>query len=132
MANNIAVTLIQIGQPQEALKALKGTAEIFSESGDQRMQAQAIGNEAAAYEAMKQPTKAIELYQRSLRLFDEIGDDEARSYTLQALSRLQLKGGQAFQALDSMQAALDARPRRGWIGRIIQSLLQLPGRWLNR
>jgi tetratricopeptide (TPR) repeat protein len=96
------------------------------------LQAQAIGNEAAVYESLDQTERALELYQRSLRLFDEIDDEEARSYTLQALSRLQLKGGQPFQALDSMQAALDARPRRGLIGRIIKGLLRLPGRLFNR
>jgi len=132
MANNIAVTLIQLNRPQEALEALAGTAAIFAEAGEQRLQAQAIGNEAAVYESLDQTERALELYQRSLRLFDEIDDEEARSYTLQALSRLQLKGGQPFQALDSMQAALDARPRRGLIGRIIKGLLRLPGRLFNR
>jgi hypothetical protein len=48
------------------------------------------------------------------------------------VSRLQLKSGQAFQALDSMQAALDARPRRGLFGRIIQAIMRLPTRLLNR
>lgn len=132
MANNIAVTLIQLDRPQEALEALHGTADLFAEAGEQRLQAQAIGNEASAYEALHDPAKAIALYQRSLTIFDEIGDSDARSYTLQALSRMQLKSGQAFQALDSMQAALDARPKRGLIGRVVQSLLRLPSRWLNR
>lgn len=132
MANNAAVTLLQLDQPQEALQALEGTEQVFAESGEQRLQAQAIGNEASAYEALDQPAKALELYQRSLAIFEELGDDDARSYTLQALSRLQLKSGQAFQALDSMQAALDARPKRGLIGRMMQSLLRLPARWWNR
>jgi tetratricopeptide (TPR) repeat protein len=132
MANNIAVTLIQLNRPQEALAALSGTAELFAEAGEQRLQAQAIGNEASVYEALDVPAKAIALYQRSLSIFDELGDSDARSYTLQALSRMQLKSGQAFQALDSMQAALDARPKRGLIGRMVQNLLRFPSRWLNR
>jgi len=132
MANNISVTLIQLDRPQEALAALAGTAEVFSEAGEQRLQGQALGNEAAAQEALGETEAAIELYRRALDVFEEADDGEARSYTLQALSRLQLKSGQAIEALNSMQSALDARPRRGLVGRMVQRLLRLPYRLLNR
>lgn len=132
MANNSAVTLLKMDRPQEAFDVLSGTTEIFAEAGEQRLQAQSIGNEAAAYEALDRPDAALALYNRALTIFNEIDDEEARSYTLQAISRLQLKSGQALQALDSMQAALDARPRRGFLGRVIQAIMRLPTRWLNR
>ncbi|MCK5317447.1 MAG: hypothetical protein KAJ55_06005, partial [Anaerolineales bacterium] len=59
-------------------------------------------------------------------------DQETRSYILQALSRLQLRGGKPFDALTSMQGALDSQPRRSWRDRILRKLFDLPARLLGR
>src|SRR3990172_10712540 len=52
MANNLSVSLLQAGQAEKALQATLGTEEVFKRSGDLRRQAMAIGNQAAALEAL--------------------------------------------------------------------------------
>jgi tetratricopeptide (TPR) repeat protein len=132
MANNAAVALLQLDQPEAAIEILEGTPQVFANAGNDRLQAQALGNQAAALEALGNRHQAEELYQRALVLFREVGDQESQAFTLQGLSRVQLKDGRALQALDSMQASLEAKPRRGLTGRVIRRLLSLPARFLNR
>ncbi len=132
MANNAAVAYLQMDQPGPALEVLQGTPEVFANDGNTHLQAQALGNQASAYEALGNRQQAEELYQQALDLFRVIGDHESESFILQGLSRVQLKEGRPIQALDSMQAAMEARPRRGLTGRILRRLLSLPARLLNR
>lgn len=131
-ANNLSVAFLQLGRAAEALAALEGTAQVFLDEDDRQRAAEAYGNTAAALEATGDWRSAADTYQRAIDLFSEIGEEEAKSYTLQALSQLQLKHGQAMQAVSSMQASLDARPRRGLKERLMSRLLKLPFRLLGR
>ena len=132
MANNTAVAHLQMDQPGLAIEVLDGTPEVFASTGNTQLQAQALGNQASALEALGDRQQAEQLYQQALVLFTEVGDQESQAFMLQGLSRLQLKEGRPMQALNSMQAALEAKPRRGLPGRIAQRLLSLPARLLNR
>src|SRR5512140_1642332 len=53
MKNNLSVALLQAGSAQEALDAVLGTDEIFAGANDIKRQAMALGNQAAALEALK-------------------------------------------------------------------------------
>ena len=131
-ANNLSVVLLQMDQPHEALEAVQGTPEIFRNTGNQQMDAMALGNLAAALEATGEVRQAEECYLQALECLGESDDQETRSYILQALSRLQLRGGKPFDALTSMQGALDSQPRLSLRDRILRKLFKLPGRLLGR
>ena len=131
-ANNLSVVLLKMDRAREALDAVKETPEIFQHAGNSQMEAMALGNLAAALEATGEVKKAEECYLQALTRLDESDDKETRSYILQALSRLQLRGGKPFDALTSMQGALDSQPRLSWRDRVLRRLFDLPGRLLGR
>jgi tetratricopeptide (TPR) repeat protein len=131
-ANNISVVLLKMDRTQEALDAVKGTPEIFQRKGDSQMEAMALGNLAAALEATGEAKQAEERYIQALTCLEDGDDQETRSYILQALSRLQLRGGKPFDALTSMQGAIDSQTRLSWRDRILRRLFDIPGRLLGR
>ena len=131
-ANNLSVVLLKMDRSFEALDAVRGTPEIFRRAGNSKMEAMALGNLAAALEATGEVKQAEACYNQALSCLDEGNDQETRSYLLQAISRLQLRGGKPFDALTSMQGALDSQPRRSWRDRILRRLFDLPARFLGR
>lgn len=131
-ANNLSVVLLKMDQAHEALEAVQGTPEIFRHAGNQQLEAMALGNLAAALEATGEVKQAEECYLQALECLGESDDQETRSYILQALSRLQLRGGKPFDALTSMQGALDSRPRLSLRDRLLRRLFNLPARLLGR
>lgn len=131
-ANNVSVVLLKMNRTQEALEAVTGTPEIFLQAGDQQREVMALGNLAAALEACGEIQQAEEYYFQALARLEENGDDETRTYLLQALSRLQLRDGKPFDALTSMQGALDSQPRFSLRTRLLRKLFEFPGRLLGR
>ena len=131
-ANNLSVVLLKMDRPHEALEAVRGTPEIFMRAGNQQMEAMALGNLGAALEATGAVQQAEESYMRALERLGESGDQETQSYILQALSKLQLRRGKPFDALTSMQGALDTQPRPSLRNRILRKLFQFPARLLGR
>lgn len=131
-ANNLSVVLLKMDRGEEALEAVKETPEIFLRAGDQQREVMALGNLAAAFEACGEIRQAEEFYFQALARLEENGDQETRSYLLQALSRLQLGDGKPFDALTSMQGALDSQPRFSLRTRLLRKLFEVPGRLLGR
>ena len=131
-ANNLSVVLLKMDRSHEALDAVKGTPEIFRRADINQREAMALGNLAAALEATGEVKQAEEYYIQALTCLEKCDDQETRSYILQALSRLQLRGGKPFDALTSMQGALDSQPRRSWRDRVLRRLFDLPARFLGR
>lgn len=132
MANNRSVCLLRSGNPQAALAVSRGTEKIFAQAGDIRRQAMALGNQAAAVEAMQRVDEAISLYQQSNELLKQINDHDLRMYVLQSLSGLQLKRRQYLQALATMQAALEIKQKLTLRERILMKLLQIVFSLLGR
>ena len=132
MRNNLSVVLLHINRPQEALAAVEGTWDIFASEGDSLRAAQAYGNLASAREACGNLSGAEEAYRRAAKLLEEAGADDLRAETLTALSRLQLKRGQALQAVASMQSGLESGSRLSFGKRLLRKILQLPQRLLGR
>ena len=129
MAHNLCVALIQADQPERALAVVESTPEIFLAAGDQKRAGRAYGNLASAYEGIGDLSKASESYQSALEHLSSAGDDEGYSYTLQALSRLQLRSGQPIDALSTMQVGLDSKPKRSLKDRLLSKLLNIPTRF---
>jgi tetratricopeptide (TPR) repeat protein len=131
-ANNRSVALLQAGRPEEARRAVMGTPEIFDLAGDAARAAQAVGNLATAAEACGDQAEAEGGYREAARRFAELGDAESQALVLASLSQLQLTRGRPLEALSTMQAGLERRPRRGLRDRWLQQLLKLPSRLLGR
>jgi len=91
----------------------------------------AYGNLAAAYEAAGDTEKAIENYQVSAQMFKELGEHDLRVFVLKNLSALQLRSGEQFQSMATMQAALDIEKKPTLIDRILKKLLKVPFKMLK-
>ncbi len=131
-ANNLCVALLQAGRPDEALRAVEGTPETFDRLGDPARAAQALGNLASALEASGDLIAAERTYTRALQQFADLNDHQAQATILGSLSQLQLKRGRPLDALSTMQAGLEHKPRRGLRDRWVRRLLALPSRLLGR
>ena len=124
MANNRSVALLKNNQAAAALDAARGTDEIFAAAGDGKRQAIALANQAAALEGLKQDAEALQLYRQSNELLKESGDHEMRSYVLQCISAIQLRHGSQFEAMASMHAAIENKPRPGIKDKFLKRLIE--------
>lgn len=131
MANNRSVALLQAGKSRPALEAVQGTPEVFAAAGEKGLQAQALGNLAAALEAVGEPVQAEKRYHEALSLFERVGDDDSRHHTLRALSRLQLARGRPYEAAATLQEAMAAGGSRGLKARFTRWLTRVTGRLLG-
>jgi tetratricopeptide (TPR) repeat protein len=132
MNSNRSVALLQADDPREALQAVQGLERVFALAGDIRRQALALGNEAAALEALNQSKLALEKYQQSADLLKQSGDQETRVLVLKSISQLQMRMGHHLQALSSMDAALDNQKRPSLTERLLKRLIKVPFQMLKR
>lgn len=132
MRNNASVAYLQGKQAQKAFDAAENTDQVFAEAGDFRKQAIALGNQAAALEALNQLEAAANKYQESSSLLKQIGDHELRPTVMQALSGVQLRLGQQMDALVSMQAGLDEIEKPNLKQKLAKKILRSPFSYFNR
>jgi tetratricopeptide (TPR) repeat protein len=132
MANNCSVARLMGSDPQGALQAVEGTAEIFARAGDLRRQGMALANQAAALEALKKDPEALALYEQSSELLKQSGEKEMRSQVQKNISSLQLRTGKQVAALASMQVALDNQPRLTVKDRFLKRLIDQAFKLLHR
>lgn len=132
MDNNLAVVLLQSGDAAGALKATAGSDALFAEANDPQRQAIALGNQAAALEALGRRPEALEKYKACSTLLKQVNDPQRRVAVLKSISALQIRSGQFLEALVSMQTALDQSPQLSLRERILKGLLDIPFRILNR
>jgi tetratricopeptide (TPR) repeat protein len=126
MANNCSVALLQAGEAQAALDAVAGTPGEFAAAGETRLQAMALGNQAAALDALDRLEEAEPLYLQAADLLQSVGETDLRAHLLQSLARLQLRSGRQLEALASMQAGIDGLQRPSLKQRLIKRLLKRP------
>ena len=132
MASNLSVALLQAEQPQKALEAIKNIPTVFLDLGDMDRAALAYGNLGSALEACGDHDLAEDAYRHAMDLFTNLGDTEQHNYTLQALSRLQLRRGQPLEAVTTMQIGLENQENPNFIHRLLRRLLRLPFRLFGR
>ena len=132
MANNLCVALLKADRPEEALKSVQGTPEVFLESGDKKAAGIAFGNLASAYEACGDIKEAEQALHQAADHFRSLGEEELLLYTQSSLSQLQLRQGRAFEALNSMQSGLESQKKPGLKNRVLKRLFKIPFRLLNR
>lgn len=132
MANNLSVALLKNKKNKKALEVVLGTEVTFEQHSETTKQAMALGNQGAAYEALKQYEKAEEAYRKSAELLKTTGDEELRGYVLQSLSALQLRQGKNLDGLLSMKTGLEGQEKLPLRKRFLRWLLKIPFRFLGR
>ncbi len=131
MANNCSVSLLQAGDKDGALTAVEGTETVFLEAGDRKRQAMALGNQAAALEALDRLEKAEQAYWKSAEILKEIGEKDLRLSVMQSISALQLRTGRQLQAIASMYAGVENIDKPTPKQRFLKRLLGIPMQLLN-
>jgi tetratricopeptide (TPR) repeat protein len=132
MANNCSVAHLQADDAQAALNAVQGTDDIFAQAGDIRRQGMALGNQAAALEALDRLEEAAETYLRAADVLKQAGEDKLRADVMQSLSMLQFRSGKQLQALASMKSGIDGIEHPSAKQKLIKNLLRVPFEMLNK
>lgn len=132
MMNNLCVVRLAEKQWEAALTAVEGTPKIFHDLGNRLREAQALSNLAAAHDGAGHLDQAAELYTQAVDLFAQLGEKENRAACLKALSALQIKQGKQFQALASMEAALNHVPKLSAREKTLKGLLNQAVRLIRR
>ena len=132
MINNRSVSLLRAGSPQLALQIVQGTEIVFAQAGDRKRQAVALGNQAAANDALHRTDEAIRLYQQSNELLKQIDEPGLRLFVLQSLSGLYLKRSRYLEALAAMDVALEIKQHLSLREKILRKLLQVVFRMMGR
>ena len=130
--NNWSVALLQSGDAAGALEAAQGTDLVFKQAGDIRRQALALGNQAAAHEALGQIDEALAYYRECSEYLKKVGDTEYRAIVLKSISALQMRTGHHLEALATMDAALTDQPKPSVKERFLKKLIHIPFKMLGR
>ncbi len=131
MANNLSVVLLQAGKKKEALSIVIGTDKIFENHNDKMKQAMALGNIGAALESLKKHDEALENYQKSADLLEQLGESEFRSHVLKSIAMLQIREGKQIESIFSMQRSIQEKTNLSWKDRFLRFLLKIPSKILR-
>lgn len=123
--NNLSVALLQAGKAKESLEAAKETDLIFEEADDKLRQAMALGNQAAALGELGDKQEAIDLYQKSARLFSEIGEKNYEETVLKSIAAIELSRGKFEDTAFTMLQAQGAVENPNIFQRFLRFLLGL-------
>lgn len=132
MANNACVAYLQAGEAEAALSSVEGTPATFAQAGDLRRQGMALGNRAAALEALERFDEAIETYFQSAQALEQAGEDQLRANAMSSLSMLQFRLGRQLQALASMQNGIEGVKKPTVKQRFLKQLLDIPNQMMNK
>jgi tetratricopeptide (TPR) repeat protein len=125
MKNNLSVALLQAGKPREALEAALGTDQVFAEANDLKRQAMALGNQAAALEALKRYDEAIVCYEKSASLFSQADEGDMQAMVMKSAAALKLKSGKITDSAFKMMGALEAKQKPTLFERILKFLIRM-------
>jgi tetratricopeptide (TPR) repeat protein len=124
LKNNRSVALLKMGKAQEALDAALGTQEVFAQARDLKRQGMAIGNQAAALEALKRYDEAYAAYEQSAGLFAQAGEGDLQSLVLKAAAGIKLKRGKVAESAFKMIGSLEAKDKPSLFDRILKFILR--------
>jgi two-component system, sensor histidine kinase len=131
MANNSSVAFLQGGDSQAALDVVWGSDEVFAKHGESLRQAMALGNQAAALEALKRLDEALETYDKSAELLNTLGEFELRAYVQQSVSAIKMRKGQYLEAYAYMRDGVSKIDKPNFRQRLLKSLIDLPFKFLR-
>jgi tetratricopeptide (TPR) repeat protein len=124
MDNNCSVALLKDRHPEKALEAAAGTDGIFEKHADAKRQAMALGNQAAALEALKRYDEALPLYERAAGLFEQNGEKDMLALVTQSMAAISLKQGKINEAGIEMLGALGSMEKPNLPQRLLKFLLR--------
>lgn len=124
MRNNVSVALLQNGMAQESLAAALDTDRIFAEAKDIKRQGMALGNQAAALEALKRYDEAVEKYDLAAQLFDQAGEGDLRALVMKSSAAVKLKTGKVTDSAFKMIGSLEAKQRPSFFERILKFFIR--------
>jgi tetratricopeptide (TPR) repeat protein len=124
MRNNLSVALLQAGKPQESLDAALDTDQVFAEIKDVKRQGMALGNQAAALEALNRYDEAIEKYDLAAQLFAQAGEGDLRSLVMKSSAAIKLKTGRVTDSAFKMMGSLEAKDNPSFFERILKFFLR--------
>lgn len=122
--NNLSVALLQAGKAQEALDAALGSDAVFAGANDDKRHGMALGNQAAALEALHRYDEAIALYERSAELFDKAGQGDLRAMVMKSAAALKLKTGKVTESAFKMIVSLEAKDNPTFFERAMKFFLR--------
>jgi len=124
MRNNASVALLQAGKPQDSLAAAQDTDQVFAEAKDIKRQGMALGNQAAALEALNRYAEAIEKYDLAARLFAQAGEGDLRALVMKSSAAIKLKTGKVTDSAFKMMGSLEAKEHPSFFERILKFFLR--------
>ncbi len=124
MRNNASVALLQAGKPQDSLAAAQDTDQVFAEAKDIKRQGMALGNQAAALEALNRYAEAIEKYDLAAQLFAQAGDGDLRALVMKSSAAIKLKTGKVTDSAFKMMGSLEAKEHPSFFERILKFFLR--------
>jgi len=124
MRNNASVALLQAGKPQDSLAAAQDTDQVFAEAKDIKRQGMALGNQAAALEALIRYAEAIEKYDLAAQLFAQAGDGDLRALVMKSSAAIKLKTGKVTDSAFKMMGSLEANEHPSFFERILKFFLR--------
>ncbi len=124
MRNNMSVALLQAGRAQESLTAALDTDQVFAGADDIKRQGMALGNQAAALEALNRYDEAIEKYDLAAQLFSQAGEGDLRSLVMKSSAAIKLKTGRVTDSAFKMMGSLEAKEHPGFFERILKFFLR--------
>ncbi len=125
MKNNLSVTLLKLGKPQEALDTVSGTDAVFAEAKDLKRQGMAVGNQASALEALKRSDEALGAYERSAQIFADAHEGDLRSMVLKSAAGIKLKRGKVADSAVKMVGSLEAKEKPSIFDRLLRFIVRL-------
>jgi len=124
MRNNVSVALLQAGKPQESLAAALDTDQVFADAKDIKRQGMALGNQAAALEALNRYDEAVEKYDLAAQLFNQAGEGDLRAMVMKSSAAIKLKTGKVTDSAFKMMGSLDAKDNPSLFERILKFFLR--------
>jgi tetratricopeptide (TPR) repeat protein len=124
MRNNVSVALLQAGKAQESLDAVLDTDRVFAEAKDIKRQGMALGNQAAALDALNRYAEAVEKYDLAAQLFEQAGEGDLRALVMKSSAAIKLKTGKVTDSAFKMIGSLDANPHPSFFERILKFFLR--------
>ncbi|ACC84983.1 CHAT domain-containing tetratricopeptide repeat protein [Nostoc punctiforme] len=98
---------IKQGNYSKSLESSQKARKLGRESGFREIEARAIAATAEAYEALKQPEKAIQAYQEQLALYAQMGLSTEQAQSYYNIAKLQRQNNQLPESLSEIDKAIE-------------------------
>ncbi len=105
--NNASVSALLAKDFPLAFSLAANTHQVFLDSGDLKRGGMALANQACTLVELGENKAAMEKFTQAAQHLKDAGENGSRSHVLKQMSTLQIKQGKQFEALGTINAALD-------------------------